>query len=279
MESGELRTESCMGIPIYQVDAFTSEMFKGNPAGVCVLNEERSSAWMQDFAAEMNLSETAFLVKRGGENNAFGVRFFTPTVEVPLCGHVTLASSYVLWEDGYVKAEDPITFYAQHDRLTASREENGIKLNFPALGVRVEPEPFDWNDTLGGQPSAVYDTDLLETLVEFSDADFVRSMEPKIDQIAKSKHGTCIVTAKADTDACDFVSRCFDPGVGIDEDPVTGSAHCVLGPFWAERLGRTKLVGHQVSKRGGVVGVEVVDDRVNLFGEAVMVFKGELSGE
>ncbi len=264
-----------MKIPIVQVDAFTSEPFRGNPAGVCLLREEATAGWMQAVAAEMNLSETAFLLRRA--EGDFSIRWFTPTVEVPLCGHATLASAHVLWEDKVVSPTEPIIFHAQDGVLTAAREGDWIRLDFPALPVEESPVPVDLAEALGFEVLSVYRNRFPAFLVELDSEKAVRDLQPDIARLRDAEFNVCIVTARSDSAACDFVSRFFGPGVGIDEDPATGAAHCSLGPFWAERLGKTELVGHQVSKRGGVVKVRVHGDRVDILGQAVTVIRGELT--
>ncbi len=266
-----------MAIPIYQVDSFTDEPFRGNPAGVCVLDEDVDAGWMQAVAAEMNLSETAFLVPYPGQRAAFSIRWFTPTVEVPLCGHGTLASAHILWEQDLAAGEDQIVLHSKSGPLTARLEDGRICLDFPAVPVEPIGVPTELADALGAEPLAAYENEFPAGLVEVDSAATVRDLEPDIGRLRESGPGAWIVTARSDTAERDFVSRFFAPGVGIDEDPVTGAAHCSLGPYWAERLGKTELVGHQLSKRGGVVGVRVLGDRVHLFGRAVTVLQGELT--
>ena len=263
-------------IPIIQVDAFTAEPFGGNPAAVCLLEDEASESWMQAVAAEMNLSETAFV--RRLENGEFSIRWFTPTVEVPLCGHATLASAHALWEDGGVSAEEPITFHAQEGVLKAKREADWICLDFPAMPVETWEPPAAFVESLQAQPVSTFRNRLGVSLVVLDSEATVRTLRPDFAGLATEESDACIVTARAESDAVDFVSRFFAPGFGIDEDPVTGSAHCSLGPYWGERLGKTELVAHQVSKRGGVVRVRWRGDRVDLLGQAVTVIRGVLVG-
>ncbi len=265
-----------MYAPIIQVDAFTTQRFSGNPAAVCLLAEEADPSWMQAVAAEMNLSETAFV--RRVKDNTFSIRWFTPTVEVPLCGHATLASAHALWEHKHVEASETITFKAKGSILTATPESGWICLDFPAMPVGPTATPKGLVEGLGGEPIGVYESSgsFPMVLAEMNDADAVRALKP---DFARMRHDTidaCIVTARDDTGEFDFVSRFFGPGVGVDEDPVTGSAHCSLGPFWSAKLGKTDLVGHQVSARGGVVRVRSRGDRVDLLGQAVTVMRGEL---
>jgi len=261
-------------VRIIQVDAFTAEALGGNPAAVCLLPEERSAEWMQAVGAEMNLSETAFLLQL--PDGRFSIRWFTPTVEVPLCGHATLASAHVLWEEKLIPLDEQITFSSQSGPLTARREADWICLNFPAQPAEPCAAPAGLADALGCQVVGVHRSTLPAYLVELESEKAVRELQPDFAQLRQAGCDTCIVTARGQSGACDFVSRFFGPGVGIDEDPVTGAAHCCLGPFWAERLGKTELVGRQVSKRGGVVRVRVRGDRVDLLGQAVTVMHGEL---
>jgi PhzF family phenazine biosynthesis protein len=260
-------------IPIFQVDAFTAEPFRGNPAAVCLLTAEATPAWMQAVAAEMNLSETAFLVRR--ENGDYSLRWFTPAIEVPLCGHATLASAHVLWEERLVSLHDAITFQSKSGPLIARREGDWICLDFPAQPVEPADRP-GLSGALGCKPVGVYWNRVNKVLAELDSEQTVRNLEPDTAALVRAGIDACIVTARARSGECEFVSRFFAPGVGIDEDPVTGSAHCSLAPFWAERLGKTDLIGHQVSKRGGVVRVRPHGDRVDLLGQAITIFRGQL---
>jgi PhzF family phenazine biosynthesis protein len=274
MISGEAREEvGSMGLPIYKVDAFTHVPFRGNPAGVCPLEEEAAEGWMQAVAAEMNVSETAFLVQKGDH---YVVRYFTPTVEVPLCGHATLSSAHVLWEGGDVAPKRTIVFQAEGGRLTARRDGEWIQLDFPALPVDGVEEPEGLARALGVEPVRVHRRESGELLVELETEEVVRAACPDIPALHRSGFGHVIITARSSGGLCDFVSRFFAPGSGIPEDPVTGVAHCSLAPYWAGRLGRDDLVGHQVSQRGGVVRVRARGDRVELLGQAVTILRGEL---
>ena len=257
-----------------QVDAFTADAFQGNPAAVCLLREEATAAWMQAVAAEMNLSETAFVQRRA--DSGFSIRWFTPTVEVPLCGHATLAGAHMLWEEKVVSHSEPILFHAEAGALTARREADWICLDFPALPVEECAVPAGLPEALHSRPMSAHRNRFDTYLLELDSEKTVRSLRPDFARLRDQDFDACIVTARDDSGACDFVSRFFGPGVGIDEDPVTGSAHCSLGPYWAERLGKTDLVGHQVSKRGGVVRVRVREDRVDILGQAITVMRGKL---
>ena len=269
-------------IPLLQVDAFTAEALRGNPAAVCLLNDRTPApepAWMQAVAAEMNLSETAFVRRRPpgpGGAAEFDLRWFTPAVEVPLCGHATLASAHVLWSEGVVAPATPLAFHSASGLLTARREGDWIGLDFPAYTPKPLAAPEGLAAALGAEPVGVYRDELGYWLAEFDSAARVRALRPDFARFQAAGVASCTVTAAGDTPECDFVSRFFAPGFGIDEDPVTGSAHCGLGPFWAARLRCNDLTGHQVSKRGGVVKVRVRGGRVELLGQAVTVLRGEL---
>ena len=261
-----------MGVPLRQVDAFTREAFSGNPAGVCMLGEPRPDAWMQHVAAEMNLSETAFLVPEG---DGFRLRWFTPTVEVELCGHATLASAHVLWEDGELAPRQEARFHTQSGLLTARQAGELIELDFPAKPTEATPVPAGLAEALGVEPLECARSHF-DLLALFAAEEDVRRLAPDFAALKRLPVRGLIVTAPADDASYDFVSRFFAPAVGVDEDPVTGSAHCALAPFWAARLGKEAMVGYQASPRGGVVRVRVAGDRVRLGGTAVTVFRGEL---
>jgi PhzF family phenazine biosynthesis protein len=257
---------------IHQVDSFTTEPFRGNPAGVCLLEEPRDARWMQDVAAEMNLAETAFLERRGpGE---FGLRWFSPTLEVDLCGHATLASAHTLWEWGEQCAQ--LRFATRSGELRAERAGGRIRLDFPAAPPSAVPVAPGLVEALGVVPGWI-GRSRTDYLVELADEAAVRAVEPDFAAIRALGVRGVIVTARAaaETEA-DFVSRFFAPSVGVDEDPVTGSAHCCLGPYWCDKLGRAELVGYQASRRGGYVHVAPAGDRVALTGSAVTVLRGEI---
>ena len=261
-----------MGNKIYQVDAFTREAFKGNPAAVCVLDAPRDETWMQDLAREMNLSETAFLVQ---EPEVFNLRWFTPTTEVDLCGHATLASAHVLWESGILQQDQPARFNTRSGLLTARLESKWIELDFPANEIKTIAAPDGLFEALGIAGKFV-GFDGTDYLVEVESEETVCSLSPNILALKVFPVRGIIVTSLAVTKEYDFVSRFFAPASGIDEDPVTGSAHCSLGPFWAQRLGKQNLLGFQASSRGGLVRVALKGDRVLLGGQAVTIFRGEL---
>jgi predicted PhzF superfamily epimerase YddE/YHI9 len=261
-----------MSVPIYQVDAFTDRPFSGNPAAVCLLTEPRDRAWMQNLAAEMNLSETAYLVPRA---DGYDLRWFTPAVEVDLCGHATLASAHVLWETGQVSPDLEASFHTASGLLTARRDGEWIELDFPAYPPQQCAVPPLLLEGLGVEPDWV-GRSRDNFLVELPDEQAVRAVAPNFGRLRDLEAGV-IVTSRSDDPAFDFVSRFFGPAFGIDEDPVTGSAHCHSGPYWSGRLGKSELMAHQVSRREGVVRVRVSGDRTLLGGRAVTVFRGELA--
>ncbi len=261
-----------MGLRIVQVDAFTDTPFRGNPAAVCLVPEPQTDLWMQLVAREMNLSETAFLHR---QKDGFSLRWFTPTVEVDLCGHATLASAHVLWEDGHLTPDTQARFHTRSGLLTADRRGAWIEMDFPAKREEPVPAPPGLAEALGVTPKYV-GRNQFDYLVEVEAEEAVRSLKPDHTALAKLPVRGVIVTSRAATHEFDFVSRFFAPGSGIPEDPVTGSAHCALGPFWAARLGKKELVAYQASTRGGVVRVRLADDRVLLGGQAVTVLRGEL---
>jgi PhzF family phenazine biosynthesis protein len=262
--------------PLLQVDAFTSRAFGGNPAAVCLLAAPADAEWMQRVAAEMNLAETAFLVPRG---DRFDLRWFTPTVEIELCGHATLASAHVLWQLGIVAAGSRIHFDTASGVLTAEPDGDRIAIELPARPVTPCPVPAGLADALGGcAPILVSDTTPGRAhgnlVVELADEAAVRGLSPKFDRLREFDFGV-IATARGGG-RYDFVSRYFAAPYGIDEDPVTGSAHCSLAPYWADRLGKTTFVAWQASARGGELHVTLAGDRVRMSGHAVTVLKGDL---
>jgi len=261
-----------MPLPIWQIDAFTDRPFHGNPAGVCLLDEARPDAWMQAVAAEMNLAETAFLLR---EDDGFSLRWFTPSVEVDLCGHATLASAHFLWSDGHLKPRAVARFQTRSGLLTARERDGWITLDFPATPAVPAYPPHGLEEVLGAAPIEV-GRSVYDLVVGLEDEDAVRRLAPDLAAVARIPARGVIVTARATAPGVDFVSRFFGPAVGVPEDPVTGSAHCALGPWWAARLGRDDLVGYQASARGGMVRVEVRGDRVRLLGQAVTVIRGML---
>jgi PhzF family phenazine biosynthesis protein len=267
-----------MGIRISQVDAFTKRRFAGNPAAVCVLAEPADVSWMQDVAAEMNLSETAF-VHRLEHGTKYHLRWFTPRNEVDLCGHATLATAHILWEEGHLPAGEPALFETRSGLLTARSGPDGIELDFPSEPVHEEVTDAgkltELQSALGASVQYA-GRNRFDLLVELETEELVRTLCPDIRRLGQFPVRGVIVTSRSNSHDYDFVSRFFAPQVGIDEDPVCGSAHCCLGPYWSLKLGRLTLIAHQVSCRGGVVKVRVEGNRVALTGHAVTVLRGEL---
>lgn len=261
-----------MGQEIFQVDAFTNQPFAGNPAAVCILPQLGEELWMQNVASEMNLSETAFLSKQA---DGFNLRWFTPVKEVDLCGHATLASAYVLWERGYLQLDEEARFHTRSGLLTAKRQGEWIELNFPAIVATPTDASPELIQALGTTPKYV-GKNQMDYLLELDSEETLRNLKPDFSLLKTLPVRGAIVTSKATSSDYDFVSRFFAPGVGIDEDPVTGSAHCCLGPFWRDRTGKDDFIAYQASARGGTIEVSCRGDRVLLSGQAVLVFRGEL---
>jgi PhzF family phenazine biosynthesis protein len=272
-----------MELTITQVDAFTDKPFAGNPAAVCVLPEPMSDRWMQEVAREMNLSETAFLLKQ--EDGSYHLRWFTPTVEVDLCGHATLASAHVLWSEGHLPTSAAAHFQTRSGLLIAQHQGDWLELDFPANPSQA----LDATGDLAVQLSAMLDPELgsedllslsensLGYLVQLASEAWVRQLKPNFAAIATLPVSGVIVTSAATSGSpFDFVSRFFAPALGIDEDPVTGAAHCCLGPHWHHQLHQTEFLAYQASARGGVVKVRCAGDRIFLGGQAVTVLQGKL---
>jgi PhzF family phenazine biosynthesis protein len=263
-----------MGVPIFQVDAFTDKPFSGNPAAVCILPEVKEERWMQDVAREMNLSETAFLCPA---EDGYHLRWFTPRTEVDLCGHATLATAHVLWEAGYLKGEEEARFHTRSGLLTAQLKGNWIELNFPAKPQERAVVPPEVIAALGVTPLYT-GKNASDYLIEVESEEIVRNIQPNFVLLAKAPVRGVIVTSRASSPAYDFVSRFFAPRVGINEDPVTGSAHCCLGPYWQEKLKREEFLACQASERGGFIKVRVENQRVYLAGQAITILRGEMVG-
>lgn len=257
-----------MSIRFFQVDAFTNQPFKGNPAGVCLLNSMPDDKTLAAIAGENNLAETAFLLP---EQDGYRLRWFSPLVEISLCGHATLASAHVLWEIGLVPRTDTIHFYTLSGLLTATYQDGWITLNFPAREHAPAVLPEAWQSMFDQEIiNVAYSVD--RYIVELSSAEAVASFIPDRQLLLAHK---CIITAKgAANTPYDFVSRFFAGPIGVDEDPVTGSAHCSLAPYWAERLHKTAFFAYQASPRGGELQVIWQDDRVLLKGQAITVIDG-----
>jgi PhzF family phenazine biosynthesis protein len=259
---------------IYTVDSFTNQFFKGNPAGVCVLGNPVPDAWMQSLAAEMRHSETAFLL--GGEDGEpYSLRWFTPSVEVALCGHATLATAHVLYSTETVS--ETLEFSTKSGILSTTRDKSGlITMDFPVKVLREVSPPPGLIEALGVKP-LWSGKNVWDYLVEVESEEAVRAVSPDFRALEAVDARGIIVTARASQSSdADYVSRFFAPRVGVPEDPVTGSAHCALAPYWSGKLGSDALVGAQLSERGGVVRTTMRGDRVELAGHAVTVLSGEL---
>jgi len=264
-----------MTIPIYQVDAFADKPFAGNPAGVCILDGPADEKWMQSVAMEMNLSETAFVVRR--EDSDFDLRWFTPVVEVALCGHATLATSHILWETGILKREEVARYHTQSGVLQARQVDGLIELDFPSTPPEDCDIPDGLLEALGLESAVNVGRPRFDYLVEVESEDIVRTLTPDFAKLLFLGVRGVMVTAISSSDEYDFVSRFFAPGAGIDEDPVTGSAHCALTPYWSAKLGKTELSAYQASDRGGRLRCTLAGDRVKLAGSAITVLRGELT--
>jgi len=264
-----------MTIPLFHVSAFTDQPFAGNPAAVCLLEQKRDTSWMQAVARDQNLSETAFLVPYEG---GFSLRWFTPKAEVSLCGHATLASAHILWELGVLDPDQEAEFDTCSGRLTADQLGTHIMLDFPAILAQDDTAPAGLLEALGLSPEAVVHTAVTQAmlLVEVASAERLRALAPDFRALARIADLGVVVTCRSDDPRFDFLSRFFAPGVGIDEDPVTGSAHCALAPYWVTRLGDRRLHAYQASARGGILEVEVREDRVLLVGQAITTMRGTL---
>ncbi|QDS94635.1 putative isomerase YddE [Roseimaritima multifibrata] len=268
-----------MSIPIWQIDAFADRPFTGNPAAICILENYPSDGWLQMVAAEMNLSETSFIVP-AGEPNSYHLRWFTPTTEVDLCGHATLAASHILIEQGRADVNEPIRFQTLSGELSCTRSGSQITLDFPATQEQQDVDASiaqSLNAALGtGDANVKMLQTKFDLAVIYEEADTVENLRPDFNALQQIQTRGVMVTAPSQRPDIDFVSRFFAPRCGINEDPVTGSAHCFLAPFWASRLSKTSLVGHQASPRGGTVHCQLAGDRVKLSGKAVTVTEGHL---
>jgi predicted PhzF superfamily epimerase YddE/YHI9 len=246
---------------MYQVDAFAERPFSGNPAGVCILERAAQADWMQAVAAEMNVAETAFLLPRG--DGSFDLRWFTPSVEVDLCGHATLASAHILWEERYLPSGDRARFHTKSGLLVAWREAETIRMDFPSEPVAAAEPPVALAEAFG-VPFAFVGRNRMDWLVELADEAAVQGVRPDLRALSSLEIRGVIVT------------RFFAPAAGVDEDPVTGSAHCALAPYWAGKLGKPALVGDQLSTRGGRVECTLAGDRVVLGGRAITILRAKL---
>jgi PhzF family phenazine biosynthesis protein len=263
-----------MALAIWQVDAFTDEPLKGNPAAICVLPAPGDASWMQAIGREMNLSETAFLVRR--DDGSYDLRWFTPALEVDLCGHATVASAHILWEEGFLDRGEAARFHSRSGLLTATRDGDWIELDFPAYGTTpVTETPIDVAAALGAEPLRILRSKF-DYVVELASEEVVRELDPDLGLIAKMGRRGVIVTAPASTPPFDYVCRFFAPAGGVPEDPVTGSAQSQIGPYWHKRTGRDEMLCYQASARGGILRVRPRGERVGIAGKAVTVLKGEL---
>jgi PhzF family phenazine biosynthesis protein len=267
-----------MKLPLFTVDAFTSKPFAGNPAAVIILNEPIKDSLMQSIAEEINLAETAFVMKEK-DKPGFSLRWMTPVMEVDLCGHATLATAFTLWQQNICSRTEPILFNTRSGELTASYKNGLIELNFPVIPEKEIKYPKELITAIGGvQPKYVGMTKW-NYIIELENENAVRNLKPDYNVMLGLPGWGTIITAKADDgnpDGFDFISRFFAPEKGIQEDPVTGSAHCALAPYWQKRLGKNSFKAYQASPRGGVLGVRIDGDRVFLTGNAVSVINGEI---
>ena len=256
---------------LLQIDAFASEPFRGNPAAVCMLDAERDQEWMQSVAAEMNVSASAFPVPR---DDGFALRWFTPVGEIPLCGHGTLAAAHALWEEKIIDGD--ARFHTKAGPLTATCSGELIELDFPSVPEERVDAPRELLDALGVASASYTGRNRLDYLVEVDSEDAVRNLKPDYARLRTLVPRGVIVTSRGSGEF-DFVSRFFAPAAGLNEDPVTGSAHCCLAPYWSARLGKNEMLGFQASSRGGVVRVRIAGDRVKIAGRARTVLRGELT--
>lgn len=264
-----------MTIPIYQVDAFADKPFTGNPAGVCILERPATDAWMQSVAMEMNLSETAFVMRRA--DGDFDLRWFTPAVEVSLCGHATLATSHVLYESGFLQPSEIARYHTKSGLLQARFVDGLIELDFPASDMETCDAPEGLSEALGLESKLWRKRPTRPSyLIEVASEAIVRNLTPNFAALRLLGIRSVMVTARAETGEFDFISRFFAPGVGVNEDPVTGSAHCTLAPYWGAKLGKTTLSAYQASTRGGSLLCTLEGDRVKLAGKALTILRGEL---
>ncbi|MFF5399373.1 PhzF family phenazine biosynthesis protein [Peribacillus butanolivorans] len=256
------------------INTFTDQPFRGNPAAVCFLSEEKNTEWMQQIAKETNLPVTAFIINL--HKNECSLRWFTPSIEIPICGHGTLASSFFLWGKGYAQKNKPIVYQTKSGVLTSKLVDGMVQLEFPSLIEKEAIAPDLLIKALGVAPTYV-GQNKWDYLIEVQSEEIVRNLNPDIDLIAQLPVRGIIVTSQSDSSEYDFVSRFFSPAQGLNEDYVTGSAHCCLGPYWKSKLDKNIFQGYQASERGGVIKVEVVEDIVKLSGNAVTIFEGNLT--
>lgn len=258
---------------IFQVDAFADEAFKGNPAGVMILYAPLSENWMQNMAAEMNLSETAFVMPNG---KGYDIRFFTPAAEIALCGHATLASAHIIYQLGLKASNENIHFKAKEGNLTITKDNDFLTMTFPQYGFTKTEVPLSFKESVGFEPVEFYKSDYNWTVAVAENQQQVEQCQPNFEALKSNGLGHLMVTSEGNDRDVDFVVRCFVPDMGINEDPVTGSAHCALTPLWANKLNKGEMVSHQISKRGGVLKVAVTGDKVEIKGKAITVFEAQL---
>lgn len=258
---------------IYQVDAFTDTPFTGNPAGVMIIDATMTTDWMQHLALEMNLSETAFILP---SEKGYQIRYFTPTREVPLCGHATLAAAHVLYELGLKDQDDPIAFKAKGGDLTINKAGDWIVMQFPKYPLNTMDIPATFKQTIGFEPQELYSS-IYDWVIAVAahEADILNA-KPNFEAMKRNGLGHLMITARSASDQVDFVVRCFAPSSGINEDPVTGSAHCALTPLWSKKLRKNALDSLQVSKRTGRLKLTLIDDKVEIKGKAVTIFEADL---
>ncbi|WP_010521628.1 PhzF family phenazine biosynthesis protein [Aquimarina agarivorans] len=257
---------------VYQVDSFTSEVFKGNPAGVVFAENNTDPKWMQQLAMEMNLSETAFVMSNG---ESYDIRFFTPTNEIDLCGHATLASAHLMYELGIAATQEQIQFNAKGGELQVTKEADGIKMRFPKYAIEQVAVPENFNALVGFEPVEFFNSGDWTVAVAKSQND-IEIAGPIFDKLPVNGLGHLLITAESNIPDIDFVVRCFAPQSGINEDPVTGSAQCALVPIWHIKTGRKVFNALQLSQRTGHLKVGLIDDIVEIKGNAVTVFKATL---
>ena len=263
-----------MSFRLFHVDAFTQFPFSGNPAAVCILPSPADETWMQRVASEINLSETAFIVKK--DSGSYFIRWYAPKGAVDLCGHATLASAHILWNEGLHPIDQEIEFVTNSGKIICETSENWIMMKFPIIEYKEEKIPLGMIDSIGIEPKFFGKTSLNDFLLEVESEDILKDLNPDFQKIQNFSCRGVIVTASASSDDCDFVSRFFAPSIGIDEDPATGSSHCSLGVFWSEKLSKKKLIGKQISKRGGIIRINIHQDNITLSGQAVTLVRAEL---
>ena len=262
-----------MKFPFYQVDAFAVKPFKGNPAAVFLLESAREDSWLQAVAEEINLPETAFLLPKGHD---YQLRWFTPTTEVGLCGHATIASAHILYEFGFFDLDETINFHTRSGIISSTINRGTIELDMPRLSIKASPMPDGLLNILGTEPLATYVTEAKTLIAEMPTAELIRSFVPDFKQIEKLDFEGLAITALSDDPRFDFISRYFSPRDGIPEDPVTGMTHCALAPYWEAKLGKSDFHAYQASSRGGELWLHVTPNRVFVGGKAVTVLAGEM---